>query len=161
MLVVYEYNLPPFPVLPPLSHPSRIAEAGETSKPKKKTATFNSIPSLTARARAAAPKPEPSASGEPGLLAAARYFGGFVPRWSWNRPGCPVRITELEQVQLCFGGWIRSPLAALQVSIVGKNSSRLFFPFCVVLILVLLAWPVAWLRKSLLLSLVFPCWARD
>jgi len=72
--------------------------------------------------------PKPRASGEPGLPAAARYFGGFVPRRDWNRPGCPVRITKLEQVQLSVGGW-NSPLAALQVSLAVSLGSSRVSPF--------------------------------
>jgi len=69
----------------PLSRPSCIAEAGETSKPKKKAATFNTIPSLSVCVRAAAP--EPKASGEPGATCCGALFRRFCATAGLEPPG--------------------------------------------------------------------------
>nr|AWA44969.1 hypothetical protein SS04J15_000001 [Saccharum spontaneum] len=78
----------------PLSHPSRIAEAGETSKPKKKAATFNSIPSLSILCPCGGAGAE--SLRRTGATCCGALFQRFCATAGLNRPGCAVRITKPE-----------------------------------------------------------------
>lgn len=96
------------PVRPALQKPEKLPSPRKKLLPLTRSPPSPSVSVRRRRSR------KPPAS--PGLLAAARYFGGFAPRRDWNRPGCAVRITKPERSSVAL--WrLDSPVAALQVSL--------------------------------------------